>query len=93
VDFQIWVCGAFPNHPSSSPWTLFSQSAMELLRELYLEGHELDDQAVVDSIDALISEIRDLPQSAHTCKSMLQLLCQLIHLATTSSSTLTSLKN
>ena len=39
---------------------------MEALRELYLDAQELDDQNVIDTVDALIQEIRGLPQTAYT---------------------------
>lgn len=46
---------------------------MELLKELYLETQQLDDQNILDSIKALISEIRDLPKDAYTCTNMNEL--------------------
>ena len=39
---------------------------MELLRELYLEAQQLDDQNIVDNVETLVSEVRGLSKDAYT---------------------------
>lgn len=43
---------------------------MEALKSMYLEARQLSDESIMDSIEALISEVRDLPGDAYTCTNM-----------------------
>lgn len=52
----------------------FYELNMELLKELYLEMQHLDDQNIVDNIETLIAEVRDLSKDTYICTNMNNLL-------------------